>query len=100
MSDAVSRGVPFESSEEITVTRTKSSGVKMIAAAVGGGALVAMGVFTAVVGGGPTSDGPSSAMGPMTGGATVTEVAATTSTPPASLPIEKAVPSVKAKAYQ
>jgi hypothetical protein len=30
----------------------------------------------------------------------VTEVAATTSTPPASLPIAKAVPSVKAKAYQ
>lgn len=82
------------------MTRTKSSRVKMIAAAVGGGAVVAMGVFTAMVGGGPTSDGPSSAAGPMTMGATVTEVAATTSTPPASLPTEKAVPAVKAKAYQ
>jgi hypothetical protein len=83
------------------VTRSKNSGAKMIAAAVGGGALVAMGVFTAVMDGGPTSDGPPVAsMGPMSAGETVTQAALTTSTPPAALPTAKAVPSVKAKAYQ
>lgn len=84
----------------MTVTRTKTSGTKMIAAAVGGGALVMMGVFTAVMDGGPTSDAPASVAGQMTQGVTVTQVAATTSTPPATLPIEKAVPSVKATAYK
>ncbi len=72
----------------------------MIAAAIGGGALVSMGVFAAVLVGAPASDAPLSAMGPMTAGEPVTEVAATTSTPPATLPTEKAVPAVKAKAYQ
>ena len=83
------------------MTRSNSSATKMIAAAIGGGALIAMGVFTAVVGGGPTSDGPPVAsMGPMSAGETVTQAALTTSTPPAVLPTEKAVPAVKAKAYQ
>ncbi|CAN5509543.1 hypothetical protein BH09ACT8_BH09ACT8_16880 [soil metagenome] len=83
------------------MTWSSANGTKVIAAAIGGGALVAMGVFTAMVGGPPTSDdGPLSAMGPMTQGATVTEVAATTSTPPATLPTEKALPAVKAKAYK
>ncbi len=82
------------------MTRSKRNGTKLLAAAMGGSALVAMGVFTAVVGGTPASDGPSSIAGPMTVGATVTEGVETTTAPVFVLATEKAVPPVKAQAYK
>lgn len=82
------------------MTRSKRNGTKLLAASIGGGALVAMGIFTAVVGGAPTSDGPASVAGPMTGGETVTEEAPATSTPVFALATAKAVPAVKAQAYK
>jgi hypothetical protein len=86
----------------------------LLAAAVGGSAIVVMGALTAMAAGQPVSDPPMAdsgheSKGPvatvdmgggMNRGATMTEVAATTTTPGATLPMEKAAPTVKAKAFQ
>ncbi|MCV7225973.1 hypothetical protein [Mycolicibacterium komossense] len=77
------------------MTRTKNSRTKLLAAVIGGGALVAMGLFTAIVDDAPVSTAPSSVAGQMTEGVTVTET-----TPATTLAIAKAVPAVKATAYK
>lgn len=70
------------------------NGTKMLAAAVGGSALVAMGAFTVMAGGQPASSS-SLVSGGMTTGVTITET-----TPAASLVTSVAVPAVKAVAYK
>lgn len=72
---------------------------KLLAAVIGGGSLVTMGILTAMVGSQPAA-GTSIVSGPMTRGVTVTEVAATTTLPGSVLPTAKAAPEVKAKAYK
>jgi hypothetical protein len=71
---------------------------KLLAATIGGGAFVVMGAITAMVGDTPASN-TTIVSGPMTQGATVTEVAATTTLPGSVLPTPKAKPAVKATAY-
>jgi hypothetical protein len=72
---------------------------KLLAAAVGGGALVAMGVFTAVIGDQPAGGPDITSAGPMTVGVTVTETVPAVDAPATTLLTPKAVPAVKAKAY-
>jgi hypothetical protein len=72
---------------------------KLLAAAVGGGALVVMGAFTALAGDHSAGAGPISTAGPMTIGVTVTEAPPAVDAPETTLATEKAVPAVKAKAY-
>jgi hypothetical protein len=72
---------------------------KLLAAAVGGGALVVMGAVTALAGTQPAGAPAVSAAGPMTVGVTVTEAIPAVDAPATSLLTPKAVPAVKAKAY-
>ena len=67
---------------------------------MGGSALLAMGVFTALAGTSPTHGPDLMSAGPMTRGQTFTEVAATTTIPGSVLPIENAAPVVKAKEFK
>ena len=68
---------------------------KLLAATVGGGALVVMGAFTALAGNPQPATGPLMISDGMSTGVTVTETTA-----PASLATSEAVPAVKAVAYQ
>lgn len=72
---------------------------KVLAGVIGGGALVAMGVLATNVGETPAAV-PPSAMGPMTGAVTVTEVPPVPTTDTSVLATPKAKPAVKASAYK
>jgi hypothetical protein len=85
--------------ETFGVASTTQKTTKLLAAVIGGSSLVTMGVLVAVIGGQPMGQ-PDIVSGPMTRGETVTEVALTTTPPGTALPIEKAAPTVKAKAYK
>jgi hypothetical protein len=73
---------------------------RVLAGVVGGGALVTMGVLATATGGQAPTAVPPSAMGPMTGAVTVTEVAPVPTAATSALAISKAVPAVKASAYK
>lgn len=75
------------------MTINRRNRVKLLAAVVGGGAMVTMGAFTAALGG-PSAGSQSVVSGPMTVGATVTET-----TPDTVLATPAAAPAVKAKPY-
>ncbi|MET0702878.1 MAG: hypothetical protein ABWY93_24775 [Mycobacterium sp.] len=72
---------------------------KLLAAAVGGGALVVMGAVTALAGNQSVGGPAVTAAGPMTVGVTVTEAMPAVDAPATTLLTPKAVPAVKAKAY-
>jgi hypothetical protein len=75
------------------MTMNRRNRVKLLAAVVGGGAMVTMGAFTAALGS-PSAGTQSVVSGPMTIGATVTET-----TPEATLVTSVAVPPVKAPPF-
>jgi hypothetical protein len=72
---------------------------KALAAVIGGGALVAMGILATDVGEAPVK-APAAAMGPMTAGATMTYAEPVPAVPGTPLATSKAVPPVKAQAYK
>ncbi|CAN5869680.1 hypothetical protein BH09ACT7_BH09ACT7_36730 [soil metagenome] len=72
---------------------------KLLAAIAGGGALIVMGAFTALAGGQSAVSPVTTAAGPMTLGATVTETPVGVEAPATTLATPVAKPAVKAKAY-
>jgi hypothetical protein len=72
---------------------------KLLAATVGGGALVVMGAVTMMAGGQPAGSSAVTAAGPMTVGVTVTEAPPAVAAPLTTLATPMAKPAVKAKAY-
>jgi hypothetical protein len=73
---------------------------RVLAGVIGGGALVTMGLLATAAGGGTPAAVLPCAMGPMTGGVTVTAVTPVPTLPPSVLATQKAVPVVKASAYK